>query len=385
VEKNMAIESNELSNTGLPTGVTAEYSEDFGGALTLRRDGDLFFVGIAGNDEAAFVGAFKDRGSEMYRAWQARASEGSENGNMAAEIERTVTIREAPTSRGNLAEVNAPVRFSRGVVENLKSDGVWVRKTDNIHLLDGQSSGPLVVTMSLCPLYEVGNLSDSHLMSSPARIEDSRVSPKWTAGINAIESIQHTSAQRGQDVEVVLTFADRGTISRDPEREDPEILDHHFHVYQQAAEIELGEKGIRYQLQRYSNIFPEHPMFIPASEKVIYLSPDQVSAEADLLVQRLAEAGVVFEPSVVDISTATMSKKARKIIEGLMRLKGNPDEIGYAIELAEGFIYQYGAFDSRTTRPDALNLFIERESAGLLLQLTDLFAHSRAPRVDILV
>lgn len=283
-------------------------------------------------------------------------------------------------------EGRASWRFSRAVVENLRRDRVWVRKTDNIHLLDGQSDQPLTVTMSLCPLYELGNLSDSHLIQSPARIDQSRVAEKWNVGVRAVESIQRTNAQRNQGVEVILTFADRGTISRDPERENPSVLDDHFQVYQQAAEREFGERlGIDFETRRYSDIAASHQRFIPANEQVLYLSAEQVSAEVDQLVQRLASTGVAFEPSAVDVATGVMSKKARKIIEGLMRIKGNSEENGYSIELAEGLISQYGTFDSQTTQPGALNVFVERESAGLLLQVTDLFAHSRAPRVDILV
>lgn len=288
-------------------------------------------------------------------------------------------------SVGSPGEMRPPWRFSRAVVENLKEDGVWVRKTDNIHLLDGQNDQNLTITMTLCPLYEIGSLSDSHLMAPPARIEQSRVAEKWKTGIRAVESIQRTNTQRGQSVNVALTFADLGTISRNPGAEEPAVLDYHFQVYRDAAERELGERGISFELGRYSDLAASHPRFIPASEQVLFLSPNQVSAEADEMIRRLAGLGVQFDPSSVDVEGGVMTKRARRIIEGLMRIKGNPEENGYSIELAEGLIAQYGIFDAQTSRPDGLNLFIERESAGLLLQVTDLFAHSRAPRVDILV
>lgn len=283
-------------------------------------------------------------------------------------------------------EARTTWRFSRAVVENLKGDGVWVRKTDNVHLLDGQSDRSLIITMSICPLYEMGNLGDSHLMASPARLEHSRVAEKWRAGIKAIEAVKKTCTQRGQDVSVVLTLADLGVISRDPEREDPSVLDYHNEVYQEAAGRDLKERlGVSVETRRYSDLVPSHPRFIPATEHVLFLSQDQVSYEAEQLIQELARSGIQFDPALIDVDTGVINKRARRIVEGLMRLKGNPSENGYSIELARGLMSQYGAFDAKTSRPDGLNLFIERESAGLLLQVTDLFAHSRAPRVDILV
>ena len=66
----MAIESIGLSRTDLPEGVTAGYSADFGGSLTLRKDGDLISVGRVGDDEGAFIGAFNGRGREIYRRWK---------------------------------------------------------------------------------------------------------------------------------------------------------------------------------------------------------------------------------------------------------------------------------------------------------------------------
>ncbi len=66
----MAIEAIELRTSVLPEGYSAQYSEDFGGALTIRRDGDLVSVGKVGDDEGAFFGAFNGRGKIIFESWK---------------------------------------------------------------------------------------------------------------------------------------------------------------------------------------------------------------------------------------------------------------------------------------------------------------------------
>lgn len=283
-------------------------------------------------------------------------------------------------------EFRAPFRFSRSVVENLKQANVSVKKADNVYLLDLTTDEPLTVTMTLCPLYEVGKLSQSCLMTYPASIQQSRVAEKWSAGVRALEVIQNTCVQKGQNIEAILTFADLGVISGNPENENALLLDYHHQVYQNAAQIDLRERlSINYSMQKYSDLVSMHPRFVSAGEQIVYINEDQVKVEVKELLQRLADLGLKFNLNLVDLENMLIDKRAMKIIRGLMRTKDDIAEATYNINLAQGLIYQYGRFDALTTRPDALNLFIERESSGLLLQVTDLFEHARSPRIDIIV
>lgn len=286
----------------------------------------------------------------------------------------------------NNQEFRAPLRFSRSVVENLKQANVSVKKADNIYLLDLITDEPLMVTMTLCPLYEVGKLSQSCLMTHPASIQQSRVAEKWSAGVRALEVIQNTCVQKGQNIEAILTFADLGVISGNPENENALLLDYHQQVYQNAAQIDLGERlGINYSMQKYSDLVSMHPRFVSAGEQIVYMNEDQAKVEVKELLQRLAILGLKFNSNLIDLENMLIDKRAMRIIRGLMRTKDDIAEATYNINLAQGLIYQYGRFDALTTHPGALNLFIERESSGLLLQVTDLFEHSRNPRIDIIV
>ena len=78
----MSLEKMESKQfTSMPEGLTTEYSDEFGGALVLRQDGDLVSVGRVGDDQGAFIGAFPgSRGRVIFEAWKNSQTEDVEGG-----------------------------------------------------------------------------------------------------------------------------------------------------------------------------------------------------------------------------------------------------------------------------------------------------------------
>lgn len=252
-------------------------------------------------------------------------------------------------------------RFSKEVVGVLRSSGIIVPKADNLHHLDRQT-GELVITATFCPLYENGPLSQSKLLTPPGQINDSRVTAKWVTLNKAFDVVVDTAGKFNREVRGIFTFADSGVISRDPQNEDLSLLSYHEQLYQQAFARNLR---FPYAIQRYSDLMPEFPRLIASSDS---------HPEGDITPEYLQNQGVEFGEEVTRENE--FMGRYSKLVDKLRR--------NYDNSLLIGLIRQYGIFDRLTTRPEALNFYIERESAGLLLQLTDLFAHSRRPRIDII-
>ena len=285
------------------------------------------------------------------------------------------------------------LRFSIDVVRVLKTSKLKISKYDNLHLLDAFSESFLTVTMTLCPLYEPGTLSESRLMGSPNTIEQSRVAEKWRVGIRVFKAITEACSRKGIGTKAALTFADVGVITKDPNEEDVSLLAYHERLYRDAAERDLyGELGMQYSFQRYSTICPDFPQFIPAnstrldgikmergiSSREVLRKKPSLMPEVTELMNRVSENRVVFDPSIYDPQTGSLQQRTiERIVSLICLLEGN-------IGVAEGLIRQYGTFDAHTTLKGALNVFVERESAALLLKLTDLFPHRTNPRIDML-
>jgi len=66
----MAIESIELSRTGLPEGITAGYSEEFGGSFAIYQEGELVALGRVGAEKDTFRAAFNGSGRPYYEVWK---------------------------------------------------------------------------------------------------------------------------------------------------------------------------------------------------------------------------------------------------------------------------------------------------------------------------
>lgn len=284
-------------------------------------------------------------------------------------------------------------RFSRDIVETLRIHGLRIRKSDNLFLLDRLARDPLIVTMTLCPLYAVSSLSESRLIKTPDTIEQSRVVEKWRVGTRVFKAIAEACSKKGIGTEAVLTFADVGVITKESSEEDVSLLAYHERLYRDAAERDLrGVLGIQYSFQRYSDIHPEFPQFIRAtsarsarihmeqgiSTRALLRENTGLRSEVAELMNRLHQKGMVFDPSIYDKQTGYLSGRTEEFVVSLMR------QLGSGFDLTEGLMRQYGTFDAHTTLPGELNIFIEREPAALLLQLTDIFPHRQNPRVDII-
>ena len=284
-------------------------------------------------------------------------------------------------------------RISADIVRSLGTHGISVRKSDYLFLLDRLPEGPLQVTMTLCPLYAPASLKESKLISEPATIEQSRVAEKWKVGIQIFEAIKEAGLKNGRNVVALLTLADLGVITGNALEEDSSILTYHETLYRVAAGRDLEERlGIPYCLERYSRIVSGFPRFISAtggqvvfnqkdrgiSSRVLLRENPSFQSEIVAIIDRLIQERVIFDQSIYNPGTETVSAKTQEFIVSLMR------QVGSSFNLIEGLMRQYGTFDARTTRRNALNIFIERQAAALLLQLTDLFPHRNSPRVDIL-
>lgn len=291
------------------------------------------------------------------------------------------------------AELQPNRRISADIVYSLRTHGIRVRKSDNLFLLDRLPEGPLLVTMTLCPLYASVSLNESRLINEPAGIEQSRVAEKWKVGVQIFEAIKEAALKSGRNVVALLTLADLGVITGNAFEEDSSILAYHETLYRSAADRDLERRlGIPYHFQRYSDIVSGFPRFIKAtggqavfnqkdrgiSSGVLLRENPALRSETAALINRLIQERVVFDQSVYYSRTETVSAKTQEFVVSLMR------QVGSGFNLVEGLMRQYGTFDARTTRRNALNIFIEREAAALLLQLTDLFFHRHNPRVDIL-
>lgn len=282
-------------------------------------------------------------------------------------------------------------RFSQEILGALRSHGLRVRKADNLFHLDRASQGSLLVTMTLCPLYAAGALRESQLLRPPTEIAQSRVAVKWERQMDALGAVTSVAYKVGRPIEAILTFADVGVIAKDPGEEDPEVLQHHEDLYRTSAEEAFGDR-IRIWFQRYSELDPSFPRFISDQTRKLSFRKDdetisssalmrenpRLRSQIDQLASRLVESGIVFDPSVLDATGHELTAKAQAYVLSLIR------QLSGSFEIAEGLIKQYGTFDAQTTAPNALNIFIERETAALLLQLTDLFPHKHHPRIDIL-
>lgn len=267
-------------------------------------------------------------------------------------------------------------RFSQQVVRDLKSQIIHVEKTNKLGKFDSMSGDHLDITMTLCPLYELGSLSGSRLLlpqpdlSSTEVIERSRVSVKWRTGIAALRSIQKTASRSKfkYSISALIAFADRGVITGNPEQESPQVLLAHERIYRAALQETLGDI-MDFRFFRYSDIAPDFPQFVIDTDAQPVSRTDDRQVEIDRaanLINRLVQSGM-------SINQEVSKRRVAELIQ----------QIG-SVSLTEALMRQYATFDARTTQVNAINLFIERRPASLLLQVTDLFPHGQHPRIDIL-
>lgn len=277
-----------------------------------------------------------------------------------------------------MAEIKS--KFSEQVPVSIQERGVAVRKVDNLHILDKLArSEPLVITMTLCPLY-TGSLHEGRLVTgadSPREaLGKSRVVAKWEQGLKAVEGILDAARlwRPNGDIALRLTFADAAVILGNPQPGDCDALDYHFQVYQDLAQEQFGSRAA-VELGRYSTIHPDYPRLVTAQQDAVRSRQKSVvwRKRADEIADQINRVEVLLTQH--DISFHATAR-GRKVMTSLLNLLGEEATIQLAL--------QYGTFDARTTLPNSLNIFVERETMGGLLNLTDLFPHSANPRLDIL-
>lgn len=259
----------------------------------------------------------------------------------------------------------ATKRFSQIVRPELERSGLSVKKIDNLHLLD-KFRGLLPVTMTVCPLYSPGKLSESQLIQPPLQISDSRVHTKWETAQKATEVIQRMGQIYGFTPSFEVSFADRGVIMADTMQPLETLLDYHYSLYQTALSGVM--RDAEFNLRRYSQLD------IPFSQ-TIRANTDQDQVVAADLAEELRGRGVEFRADM--FPQGKLHPRGEKLIKKLVTQVGSS-------QLALELMAQYGLYDSRTADPKGVNIYIERESAGLLLQITDLFVHSQYPRIDLI-
>jgi len=267
-------------------------------------------------------------------------------------------------------EQNGDLNYSleQQLSRKLEEQGVRAMRMDNLEAIPNGSS-QLVVTTTICPLYELGNLRDSRLMTT-GTVEKSRVSEKWIQGVRVNQSLQEIIGRSGRNMKVIFTFADLGVIHNSPSESDLAALDYHESQYRLAAERDLGSRGINWELIRYSDISPEFPRFISVGGGESQVDPKEI---ANQLAQELRDQ-VSFDSSVINSETGMLNKAGRRIVTSMVQSLG--------AELTRGLLLQYGTFDAMSTQEQALNVYYER--GELLLNMTNLFEHKRRPRLDIL-
>lgn len=283
--------------------------------------------------------------------------------------ERETSLRPADRAETQgLAEVGI---LSNKLPEALKGADIPVSRINNLDLVD-VLDGVLNLTMTLCPLYQVGPIESSRLLGmSDASIEASRVAKKWSLGTRVIEVVQEIT-QGEFDVRPIFTFADRGIISPADDPEIISVLDHHAEVYFQAITEEMLRLGIdSWEFYRYRELSPGFPLLFITGESLESGRPSE-------LARRLAEdcrGRIAFDSTVFNFNTGTFNKrKGRKIVDSLF------NAFGYG--LTRDLLLQYGSFDAQTSLPDGLNFYFER--GPLLLNVTNLFPHKHYPRIDVL-
>lgn len=256
-------------------------------------------------------------------------------------------------------------RFSQMVRPELERVGLAVKKIDNLHVLD-KFSGILPVTMTVCPLYAPGKLSESQLIEPPLQISDSRVHTKWETAQKAAEVMQRIGQIYGFTPSFEFSFADKGVITGETKQPVETLLDYHYSLYQAALSGVM--EGYDFRLQRYSQLDI-------SLNQTIQTNTGQDQLTSVELTEELKSRGVEFR--------ADMLEKGKLLPRGEKMIRKLITQIGSS-QLALELMTQYGLYDSQTAQPKSVNIYIERESAGLLLQITDLFAHSHYPRIDLM-
>jgi hypothetical protein len=272
-------------------------------------------------------------------------------------------------------------RLSQRVPLALKERGVQ-GKYLNLHRLD-QAGQVVTATFTLCPLYERGTtLQQSSLQQEAASIETSRVAQKWDTFLQIVTALQQECLVGGKELHLILSFADRGIITPIELENTQSVLQNHLNAYRNSIEQNFAETGLSYTFQTYGELLPEFPLFILPAENEVSFSEDQLAVELNDAIERLAQTGITLA------NTASI-KDAKAILRTLAQTirpggKYRQTRITYNFPLAEGLIRQYAQFDAATTLPDALNIFIERDAASVLLQISKLFTYGQNPIANII-
>ena len=237
------------------------------------------------------------------------------------------------------------------------------------------TDGPLVVTVTLCPLYG----QDGQLIGpeSGLGILDSRVGIKWAESEKTFRILADFCERNGHGMEPRLTFADRGIIvDTEPESEDEILsaLQYQLSLYQEAADALFNTAT---HIEIYSEIDPNFDLFLTAGP-----SPFSDKDEAIIAFLQEIAAGEYLTPEfiagkMINPETERPYNRMRKRVTGLIN--------NYGFRLALGLTRQYLNYDSRTTAEGALNLYFERNVVLLLLNSFDPFSpQARDPRIEVL-
>lgn len=222
--------------------------------------------------------------------------------------------------------------------------------------------------LTLCPLYtsKGQDLGDSALLPNPTDITESRVGGKWRASLGVLKRMRDYLVSVGGNLEVVLVFADKGVIVRNPTPEDEEALRQHEELYQERAKNDLGGLGIVYIFQSYSRLEIPYPTFIPFEE----------GGPTELGVLEREERVVEMVKRQLGRRNLSYSHQSRRVIHELVKRYG---EI-----LAVGLIASYLAFDQFI--PMLGNMLISTERLDILFHLPrfdELGEQSKMPTVEI--
>jgi hypothetical protein len=122
----------------------------------------------------------------------------------------------------------------------------------------------------LCPLYAQGDLKDSKLIGTGAKIEDSRVAGKLTVYKDVVGALHAQLLGKGGGLELTCVFANKGILySGEPSVETEEDLVYHEALYRQDVGEFCDSLAVSCQFETYETLGVNFPKFVGVGEQAM--------------------------------------------------------------------------------------------------------------------
>lgn len=198
------------------------------------------------------------------------------------------------------------------------SDGVVIK---NFEALD--TTQPVNLIFTFCPLYNPGTLNESKLQTEDISIFTSRVANKWAGLCSVITQLQESLKQSGSGLGTIqIYFADKGILQGfSSEQDEIQVrnLDQHIAAYNIAVKQLQQKLGVTINLSSFSALGIKFPQFVnptaPLPEELQAVITED-SAPQNCLVDALVEYFKVHpENHTIDIVN---NKKSRIVAKDLI-------------------------------------------------------------------